>query len=443
MRNYNFNSTLGCAFLLSLAFAAQAQQKRPNVIVIYTDDQGSLDMNCYGAKDLCTPNMDGLAQQGVRFTQFYGAPLCSVSRASLLTGQFAKRAGLTGNAGGNKFLFSEKVTIAEKMKANGYSTALIGKWHLGDKTEVAPNAQGFDYFFGFRGGCIDNYSQFFYWAGPNKHDLWRNENEVHYDGQYFPQLTVREIRNYVLEHKEKPFFLYWAINMPHYPLQGYEKWLDYYKNLKYPRNLYAAYISTLDELVGEVVTFIDKQGLRDNTIIIFQSDNGHSVEERTHFGGGYCGQYRGAKGCMFEGGIRLPAIISWPGHLPQGEVRDQMAMNIDWFPTIAELCDIDMTDLPIDGKSLLPVIKSATAKTPHDYLHFDLSNQWALIKGDWKLINMPTDPTMKNGEKLKDKIFLSNLKMSISESENFAEKYPDVVNELQKIREDYENELNK
>ena len=177
---------------LLLAGIVEAQSAHPNVILIYTDDHGSLDVNCFGAKDLCTPHMDALANQGVRFTQFYGAAVSSVSRASLLTGQFAKRAGLTVNAGGNSFLPVEKETIAERMKSNGYRTALIGKWHLGDRIEQGPNAQGFDYFWGIRGGCVDNYSHFYYWGGPNRHDLWQNEREIYSPGNFFAAENLKE-----------------------------------------------------------------------------------------------------------------------------------------------------------------------------------------------------------------------------------------------------------
>lgn len=193
---------------LLLTGIAEAQSAKPNVILIYTDDQGSLDLGCYGAADLHTPHMDALAEHGVRFTQFYGAPVSSISRASLLTGQFAKRAGLTGNAGGGAHLALEKETIAERMKANDYRTALIGKWHLGERIKHGPNAQGFDYFWGFRGGCIDNYSHFYYWGGPNRHDLWRNDREIHSPGEFFSAQNLRELKNFVTEDRTKPFFIY-------------------------------------------------------------------------------------------------------------------------------------------------------------------------------------------------------------------------------------------
>ena len=433
--------------LLAIGQLAHAAQARPNVLLIYADDLGSLDLNCYGSKDLYTPNLDRLATQSTRFTQFYGAPVCSPSRGSLLTGMFTRHAGLTNNAGPNAVLPGERVTIAEMMKANGYATAAIGKWHIGDasRPETLPNAQGFDYFFGHRGGCIDNYSHFFYWAGPNRHDLWQNNTETWRNGRFFPQLTVDEIKNFIPK-QQTPWFIYWAINMPHYPLQGTEKWLDYYKDkgLSDQRMKYAAFVSTLDEIVGQILTWIDQTGRRENTIIIFQSDNGHSTEERNGFGGGNAGPYRGAKFSLFEGGIRLPSMISWPaGRIPQNEVRDQLCGNIDWFPTIAELCGIDMAPYrDVDGKSLMPVLNDAKAPTPHPVYHFDNGDQWMVRKGDWKLLYNALDSVANirynHGD---DQYYLTNLAMDISEKNNLAKQYPQIVEELKALRKTYAAEV--
>ena len=424
-----------------LSGIAEAGQTKPNVIIIYTDDHGTLDANCFGAPDLCTPNIDALATYGVRFTQFYAAPVSSASRACLLTGQYAKRTGLTGNAGWTG-LRPEKETIAERMKANGYQTACIGKWHLGSWKEYRPTAQGFDYFWGFLGGCIDSYSHFFYWGGPNMHDLWRNDEEIYDPGKFFAAETMKEVRGYIKNReKDKPFFLYWAVNIPHYPLQPSEKWLEYYSKLPNPRRMYAAFVSTFDDYLGELCRFLTSQGLDENTVIIFQSDNGHSTEVRTFGGGGYCGDYRGGKFSLFEGGIRVPAIVSWPGHFPEGETRDQVAMNIDWFPTIVELCGLNTDGLEIDGKSLVPLIKGGVLESPHDVLHFDFEKQWAVRYGDWKLINNAIDVLPNDKNKVIDGLYLTNLKEDPTESANLKDKYPEKVKELMKLRKQYEDTL--
>ena len=435
--------TLFLLILCTLSLTAAA--RKPNVIIIYTDDQGSVDLNCYGSKDLVTPNMDGLAKRGVRFTQFYAsAPVCSPSRAGLLTGRYPVRAGMPGNAGSTKGkagLAASEITIAETMKAGGYKTAHIGKWHLGYTPETMPNSQGFDYSFGHMGGCIDNYSHFFYWQGPNRHDLWRNGEEIFEDGKFFPELMAAEAGEFIQQNKDKPFFMYFALNTPHYPYQGYAKWLKHYKNLPYPRNLYAAFLSTQDEAIGQLIGTVDRLGLRKNTIIIFQSDHGHSHEERAHFGGGSSGPYRGAKFSMFEGGLRVPAIISWPGSLPEGAVRDQVAHGCDWLPTIAELTGSKLLQKDIDGKSIVGVIKNDKTKTPHDVLHWQTGRgrqpRWAVRQGDWKLIGNPQDTSNKAPLTAKDKLFLVNLKESVSEMKNLAANHPDITQRLKKLHDDW------
>lgn len=426
----------GVGALLALGAPASAQNMRPNVIVIYTDDHGTLDMNCYGARDLRTPHMDTLAARGVRFTQFYAAPVSSASRASLMTGQFTARARLTGNAG-DRGLPTDKETIAERLRANGYRTACIGKWHLGSLREYAPNSRGFDYFWGFLGGCIDSYSHFYYWGGPNRHDLWCNDREIYRGGTFFAEETLREAERFITNGDERPFFLYWAVNIPHYPLQPSEKWLEYYADLPEPRRQYAAFISTFDDCLGGLRAFLRENGLEENTIVILQSDNGHSTEVRTFGGGGYCGDYRGGKFSLFEGGIRVPALISWPGHLPQGAVRDQMAMNIDWFPTILELCGIDAAGCDVDGKSLVGVLLDGSAPAPHETLHFDFERQWAVRHGDWKLLFNAIDVRPNDRNVTLEGLFLTNLKMDPSESRNLLESYPQQAGELLELRLQY------
>lgn len=227
-----FSRSLSIAFCLLISVAG-ASERKPNVILILTDDQGSIDVNCYGASDLATPHMDRLARHGVRFTQFYSAaPVCSPSRAGCLTGCVPQRAGVPGNVGQKNGLPPEQITIAEMLKVNGYSTAHIGKWHLGHEATMIPNAQGFDHSFGHIGGCIDNYSHFFYWNGPNRHDLWENGIEIHRSGHFFGDMMVDQATQFVESNRDKPFFMYFAINMPHYPYQGDEKWLRYYSTLR-------------------------------------------------------------------------------------------------------------------------------------------------------------------------------------------------------------------
>ncbi len=429
---------IGLLLLLLCSIFSKAQQ-RPNVILIYSDDQGAIDLNCYGSKDLETPHIDKLARSGVMFTQFYASPVCSPSRASLLTGMTPQRAGMPGNASAtnlNGGMPNNRYTMAEMFKDAGYKTAHIGKWHLGYTPEMSPNAQGFDYSFGHIAGCIDNYSHFFYWNGPNKHDLFRNGVEVYYPGQYFPDLMVQEASTYMAQAKKDPFFMYFAINMPHYPYQGDSKWLEYYnaKGVPYPRNLYAAFMSTLDDKIGQLLDKVSELGLMENTIILFQSDNGYSTEERAHFGGGNAGIYRGAKACLFEGGIRVPSMISWPGQIPANQVRDQFAVNTDWMPTLAQLCNVPLDDNKLDGKSLVPVIKNQTASSPHEegYCWAFGKDMWAARKGKWKLLGNPDDKSNKGELTKDDALFLVDLESDPGEMKNIAKLYPEKVEELNK-----------
>ena len=432
--------------LIALSPGAFADDTRPNVILVYTDDQGTADAPGFGADDLTLPHLEALADSGVRFTQFYApAPVCSPSRAGMLTGRYPLRAGVPGNVSSmsaESGLPLSETTMAEVFREAGYATAHIGKWHLGHG-ETGPNAQGFDESFGHMVGCIDNYSHFFYWEGPNRHDLYRNGVEVFESGKFFPDLMVREATAFVEAHAEDPFFIYFALNLPHYPYQGDEKWLRHYQEqrLPYPRDLYAAFLSTLDERLGQLLAVLEAQGLRENTIVVFQSDNGHSMEERAHFGGGSAGPYRGAKFSLFEGGIRVPAVISWPGNLPSGEVRTQAAHGCDWLPTLAELCGIEPPG-GLDGRSLLPVLRDADAPSPHDTLHWDSRTEWAVRQGPWKLMHRTWDPTLERPKRRNvDEWFLVNLDNDPAEQTNLAASEPEQLKRMRALHDAWRDTL--
>ena len=418
---------------------------KPNVILIMLDDLGSIDANCYGAKDLVTPNLDALAASGVRFTQCCSAsPVCSPSRAAVLTGRFPQRAGLDNNASsrpGGPGLPADEITLAQLLKSNGYATGHVGKWHLGYKPIIMPNARGFDQSFGHMGGCIDNYSHFFYWDGPNRHDLWQNGQEVWREGQHIGDLMVRRCHEFIERQKDGPFFLFWAINQPHYPLQGKAKWRERYKDLPSPRSMYAASVSTLDELIGQVLAKVKELGLAGNTIIALQSDHGHSTEERSFGGGGNAGPYRGAKFSLFEGGIRVVSMVSWPGTLPQGTVREQLVTGCDWVPTLSELTGTNLPQRRIDGKSMLPILHSADAATQHPQFFWQLGNQWAVRDGNWKLIGNPRDTSNKAPITPDDKLFLSNLGKDVSEMKNLASAQPEIVNRLTAMHQQWSRDV--
>ena len=393
---------------------AQAKARRPNVVILFTDDQGTLDARCFGSKDLHTPSIDRLAKTGVRFTQAYAHTVCCPARAALLTGRHPQRSGVNnwmqgdmkGPKGRNMAL--AEITLAESLKAAGYRTALFGKWHLGAHHDHGPTRQGFDEFFGIRDGFIDNYNHYFLHGDKGYHDLYEGTREVTQKGEYFPELVVKRSLEFIDRNRDRPFFLYLAFNIPHYPEQAlkehsalYEKQL---KKQPMPRRSYAAIVTTTDHYIGKVLDRLDKLDLRKDTIVIFQSDNGHSTEryairgaEHTsgypkghrygaNGGGGNTGKWIGNKGNFLEGGIRTPAIISYPANLPQGETRDQVVSIMDWYPTLLELCKVEPPKATLDGHSLLPILADAGAPSKHETLYFQWQQRWAVRQGDWKLI---------------------------------------------------------
>jgi arylsulfatase A len=418
-----------------------AQTRQPNVVLILADDLGAMDLGCYGSKDLKTPNLDALAKSGVRFKQFYVAsPVCSPSRAALLTGRYPQLAGVPGNVtstrGTSGGLPSKEVTIAETLKAAGYKTAMFGKWHLGMVPGNEPLDQGFDEFLGHLGGCIDNYSHYFYWGGPNRHDLWKNRDEYWEEGVFFSDIIVREASRFMEQNRNNPFFLYLPFNVPHYPEQAKEKFRGMYRDMEMPRKSYAAFVSTLDDSIGDILRKIDQLGLRDNTLVIFLSDNGYSTEERAFFGGGNSGLYRGAKFSLFEGGVRLPCIARMPGIIPENQVRHQLVTSLDWYPTIASLCGARLPENKIIGCNILPVIKSADSASPHKVFYWQLGKQWSVREGDWKLIQNPVD-TDRSQLKGDDAFFLVNLAEDVSERTNLASSFPEKMKHLTEIHDQW------
>ncbi|MDP6540086.1 MAG: sulfatase-like hydrolase/transferase [Planctomycetota bacterium] len=418
----------------AVAPTERGDPRPPNVLLILSDDQGAADLGAWGAEDVKTPHLDRLAAEGVRFTQLYaGAPVCSPSRASLLTGRVPQRCGVPGNvARGAAGLPAEETTLAEVLAGAGYATGLVGKWHLGHGGGRGPLDQGFGTFFGHKGGCIDNYSHFFYWSGPNVHDLWRDEREVFEEGVHFGDLVVREARAFLAEHAERPFFLFLPFNSPHYPLQGKPAWRERYAQMPSPRRHYAALLSTLDEQVGEILAALDELGLSEDTLVVFLSDHGHSTEVRALSGGGFAGPYRGAKFSLLEGGIRVPAIARLPGVVPAGEERGQLCAAVDWLPTIAELCGAELGGGRLDGRSLGAVLRSADAPAPHDVLHWQLGDQWAVREGPWKLVVNGRDT---DGSRLEGawRTLLTDLSADVSETVNLARTHPERVERLTQL----------
>jgi len=428
---------------------------KPNIVLIYADDQGTLDAGCYGTTDIETPHLDKLASQGVKFTQAYAHTVCCPSRAGLLTGRAPQRSGVNQwtschpDDKDGRVMDLNEITIAEHLKTYDYTTALIGKWHLGATMDHGPLDQGFDYFFGFRGGFIDYYSHRFLhakWQRPQFHDLYRGKKEIFEDGKYFPDMQVAEANKFIENNKEKPFFLYLPFNLPHYPEQPDSTFVEQYKYLPWPRKSYAPMISTFDDRMGQILAKLDELNLRDNTIIIYMSDNGHSTEDYYNWdvsyggngGGGYTGKWRGAKGSFFEGGLRVPAVISYPKLFQKNVSRDQAISNMDILPTLCDILDIPKPENKLDGKSILNVIQSSDEKSPHDVLHWMWQDMWAVKKDNWKLIYNGHDTTGKHSnhpekEFEMEEYYLANLNDEKPEETNYIDKHPEIGNELKKL----------
>jgi len=443
---------LAVPFFVSSAEAEEA--RKPNVVIFFTDDQGTLDAGCYGSDDLYTPTIDRLARDGVRFTQAYSHTVCCPARALLMTGRHPQRSGVNhwtqGNmkeAGKGINMALEETTIAEALRAAGYKTALAGKWHLGAHRDYGPTCQGFDEFFGHRGGFIDNYVHFFLHGG-GFHDLYEGTTEVFHRDKYFPDLMTDRAVKFIEANRDGPFFLYAAFNIPHYPEQADAKFDERYADLEMPRQSYAKMISTTDDRMGRIVATLDRLDLTDDTIVIFMSDNGHSAEHNhirmdghnsglakdTYYGanggGGNTGRWTGHKGTFFEGGIRVPAIISYKSKLPKGIVRDQAITAADWMPTVLDLCGVELADVKFDGRSVLPIINSTETPTHHKIMHWQWHTSWACREGSWKLI-------ARGGRHF----HLGNLDEENPEVKNYAEEKPEIVERLTKLHEDWAVEV--
>ncbi len=439
--------------------AAQDQgQVKPNVVIIFTDDQGTLDANCFGSTDLHTPAIDSLAREGVRFTQAYAHTVCCPARAMLLTGRHPQRSNVNTwvqeriHGPDSLNMRASEVTLAEALRAAGYQTALYGKWHLGAHRNHEPTKQGFDEFFGFHGGYIDNYVHFrLHRLG--FHDLYEGRREVFHRGQYFPDLIVDRAISFIERNQNVPFFLYFALNIPHYPEQSLERHRRRYRAMEEPRRSYAATISTVDEYVGRILTQLEARGLRERTIIVFMSDNGHSEEDvrvsvDNHLsgypkghnfgpngGGGNTGKWIGAKGSFLEGGIRVPAIVSYPQRLPRNVVRDQAVTAMDWYPTILDLAGIEPPKgVQLDGHNLLPLIEDRNAPSPYRLMHWQWQQAWAVRQGDWKLIVNGklgiTSPPLAD-------VHLGHLAEERPEQKNHARQQPEIVGRLKQLHAEW------
>jgi arylsulfatase A len=431
-----------------------ADERGPNVIIIFCDDMGYADIGPFGAKGYETPQLDRMAQQGMTFTDFHvGRSVCSPSRAALLTGCYPVRVGVPGNFGptSKNGLNPDERTLAEILQSRSYKTAMFGKWHLGHLPEFLPVKQGFDQWFGL----------------PYSNDMWPNHPDPRNKFPDLPLMEGSQIINpavddevqrnlttmytertvkFIEENKDSPFFVYLAHAQPHVPLFVSDKFKGTTE-----RGIFGDVIAELDWSVGQILDALQHTGIDEKTLVVFTSDNGPWLLYGDHAGS--AGPLREGKGTSFEGGFRVPCVMRWPGTIPAGSTCGQFAATIDLLPTIAELAGAKVPDdRIIDGKNILPLIKGEKdAKSPHEVFYYYAGRNLQAVRSDkWKLVfphqfTKPAEPGTggKNGKGGKQPIGLSlfDLQSDVAESVNVAADHPDMVAQLQWLAEQARNDL--
>ncbi len=419
-------------------FSTEARRfsDRPNFIVIFIDDMGYGDLGCFGSKVHRTPNIDQMAAEGIKFTSFYvTSGVCTPSRSSLLTGCYPKRVDMHQDSKGRCVLFPagkkglnpNEITIAELLKQQGYATCCIGKWHLGDQPNFLPTRQGFDYYYGIP------YSNDMGGSKQTKPPLplMRNETVVEAPANQntLTQRYTAEATKFIKKNKDRPFFIYLPHSMVHNPLHASKDFRGKSANARY-----GDAVEEIDFSTGHILNTLRKLKLDKNTLVVFTSDNGASNQ----FGGSNA-PLRGHKGSTWEGGMREPCLMWWPGHIPAGKTCDEMAITMDLLPTFAALAGASLpVDRTIDGKNIWPLMSGKpNAKSPHEaFYYYQIDQLQAVRSGKWKL-HLPLKEKKKNwGEPdLDAPLQLYDLEADIAESNNLADRHPDVVERLLKLAE--------
>lgn len=437
--------------------AVPALPTPPNVVVIFTDDQGYQDLGCYGSPLIKTPNLDQMASEGILFTSFYSAAsVCSPARAALLTGRYPDRIGIEGVYFPHRDdgMPLKEITLADVLREKGYATACIGKWHLGHFPEYLPTSRGFDLYYGIpysndmwldpnippskdivltRGKTLENY------LGVDRNQkaqsvhqvpLMRNTECVEWpaDQSTLTQRYVEESCRFIRTNRDRPFFLYLAHAMPHVPLFASEAFKG-----KSARGPYGDTIEEIDWGVGQILQVLKEEGLDHNTLVVFASDNGPWLGKGN--ASGSAAPLRSGKGSTYEGGLRVPGIMRWPAVIPSETVCDEVATTLDIFPTVVALAGADLpADRTIDGHNILPLLRQdPDAKSPWDTFYYELTG---LRSGPWKY----REGLLFHRYQRNDNphvVQLFNLEQDIGEANNLAEQYPEKMDEFRKMLETF------
>jgi len=437
--------------------SACSAAEKPNIILVFTDDQGYGDVGCYGAEGFKTPNLDRMAADGMKFTDFYSnCGVCSGSRAALMTGCHYQRVNMSPVLfpRSNKGLHPDEVTIADMLEEQGYATACIGKWHLGHLPPFLPTEQGFDYYYGIpysndmwidpnaklaediklRKGVTKEQIRMMKKPGRNDVPLMRNDEVIEYpaDQDTLTKRYTEEAVRFISEHKDEPFFVYLPHTMPHLPLAV----SDSFKGRT--KSKFGDIMEEIDWSMGEIFKALKQEGIDDNTLVIFTTDNGTRS--------GSSGPLRERKASIYEGGVRVPCIMRWPGEIPEGTVCSEITATIDMLPTIAHLTGGEVPQgRVIDGKNIAPLMRGESgATTPHDAYPLAFK-QGSVRSGKWKFYPWPEN---KSKNKKKDdgklnapKVQLYDLSEDIGETNNVAGENPEVVARLSKVFADFKADL--
>ncbi|MEI6646857.1 MAG: sulfatase-like hydrolase/transferase [bacterium] len=427
-----------CAATLLASSVVFAQQK-PNIVMIVADDMGYADCGPYGCKDIPTPNLDTLAKSGVRFTQGYvTGTVCSPSRAALMTGRYHYRDGVYDWVQpGKKGLDTEVPTIADYLKKAGYRTCLVGKWHLGEQDECNPLNRGFDEFYGFLGGGRSYFSKSKKGKDGAYQQIVRGKEPV-MEFDYTTHLFGRDGAAFIEQHAGKnPFFLYLAFNAVHTPMEAPDDYLKRFESIENKgRRTYAAMLSAMDDAIGKVLEALKKAGVEENTLVCFISDNGGPITRNApnHSSNN---PLRGGKGETWEGGIRVPFIMKWPKGLPSGITYKNPVIHTDITATFLELSEQKMNEkFPMDGVSLLPYFKDVSKTRPVLFC-WEYGQQWAIRKGNWKLVN--ASPTGKQGSACSTALY--DLETDASEQQDRSAGNAERINELKTAWDSWKKDI--
>lgn len=442
-RNNVWVALLFVATPLSVNRVGRADQPQPNIIVILGDDMGYSDIGVHGCTDIPTPNLDALAAAGTRCSNGYvSGPYCSPTRAGLMTGRYQTRFGHEFNPGRDDRrgqgegaaqdaeprrprpgLPLTETTIADRLHAAGYVTDLVGKWHLGTGRRLQPQRRGFDEFFGFLGGSHPYFPV-------DDAQIMRGTERIT-EQEYLTDALGREATAFIDRHHAQPFFLHLAFNAVHTPMQADDARLEKFGAIgDEKRRTYAAMMSAMDDAIGATLAKVREKGLEENTLVFFLSDNGGPIMQATSVNGSNNQPLRGSKRTTLEGGIRVPFLVKWPGHVPAGKVYDQPVIQLDILPTALAAAGVKLpADANIDGVDLIPYLNGEKSAPPHEALFWRLGEQMAARQGGWKLVRY--DGRIDGAPDTLSDTKLYNLKDDIGEERDLADKNPAKVQELQ------------